>query len=55
MEKILVVDDEKSLREVMSIMLKRAGYAATEAADGEEAGPRSTSSAGTAHRARRCR
>lgn len=37
MEKILVVDDEKSLREVMSIMLKRAGYAVTEAADGEEA------------------
>jgi len=36
-EKILVVDDEKSLREVMSIMLKRAGYAVTEAADGEEA------------------
>ncbi len=37
MEKILVVDDEKSLREVMSIMLKRAGYAVTEAGDGEEA------------------
>lgn len=37
MEKILVVDDEKSLREVMSIMLKRAGYAVTEAADGQEA------------------
>ncbi len=37
MEKILVVDDEKSLREVLSIMLKRAGYAVTEAADGEEA------------------
>ncbi len=37
MEKILVVDDEKSLREVMSIMLKRAGYAVTEAVDGEEA------------------
>jgi two-component system response regulator PilR (NtrC family) len=36
-EKILVVDDEKSLREVMSIMLKRAGYSVTEAADGEEA------------------
>ena len=34
---ILVVDDEKSLREVMSIMLKRAGYAVTEASDGEEA------------------
>ena len=37
MEKILVVDDEKSIREVMSIMLKRAGYAVTEASDGEEA------------------
>jgi two-component system response regulator PilR (NtrC family) len=36
-EKILVVDDEQSLREVMSIMLKRAGYAVTEASDGEEA------------------
>jgi two-component system, NtrC family, response regulator PilR len=36
-EKILVVDDEKSLREVLSIMLKRAGYAVTEASDGEEA------------------
>ena len=37
MEKILVVDDEKSLREVMSIMLKRAGYDVTEASDGEQA------------------
>ncbi len=37
MEKILVVDDERSLREVLSIMLKRAGYAVTEAEDGEEA------------------
>jgi two-component system response regulator PilR (NtrC family) len=36
-EKILVVDDEKSLREVMSIMLKRAGYEVTEATDGEQA------------------
>jgi two-component system response regulator PilR (NtrC family) len=36
-EKILVVDDEKSLREVMSIMLKRAGYEVTEASDGEQA------------------
>lgn len=37
MEKILVVDDEQSLREVLSIMLKRTGYAVTSAADGEEA------------------
>ena len=37
MEKILVVDDERGLREVLSIMLKRAGYAVTEASDGEEA------------------
>lgn len=37
MEKILVVDDEKSLREVMSIMLKRAGYDVTEASDGDQA------------------
>lgn len=37
MEKILVVDDEQSLRDVWSIMLKRAGYAVTSAMDGEEA------------------
>ena len=37
MEKILIVDDEKSMRDVLAIMLKRAGYAVTEAADGEEA------------------
>jgi two-component system response regulator PilR (NtrC family) len=36
-EKILVVDDEQSLREVLSIMLKRAGYSVTIATDGEEA------------------
>ncbi|MEQ1681132.1 MAG: sigma-54 dependent transcriptional regulator [Nitrospira sp.] len=37
MEKILVIDDEQSLRDVLSIMLKRAGYAVTSAMDGEEA------------------
>ena len=37
MEKILVVDDEQGLREVLSIMLKRAGYAVTSVSDGEEA------------------
>jgi two-component system response regulator PilR (NtrC family) len=36
-EKILIVDDERSMRDVLGIMLKRAGYAVTEAADGEEA------------------
>ncbi len=37
MEKILVVDDEPSLRDVLNIMLKKAGYATATAADGEEA------------------
>ncbi len=37
MEKVLVVDDELSLRDVLSIMLKRTGYAVTSVADGEEA------------------
>ncbi|MGH7255599.1 MAG: sigma-54-dependent transcriptional regulator [Nitrospirales bacterium] len=37
MEKILIVDDERSMRDVLSIMLKRAGYGVTVAADGEEA------------------
>ncbi|GKS57180.1 acetoacetate metabolism regulatory protein AtoC [Nitrospira sp.] len=37
MEKILVVDDEPSLRDVLSIMLKKAGYATNTASDGEEA------------------
>jgi two-component system response regulator PilR (NtrC family) len=36
-EKILVVDDEPSLRDVLGIMLKKAGYTTTLAADGEEA------------------
>ncbi|MCP9450678.1 MAG: sigma-54 dependent transcriptional regulator [Nitrospira sp.] len=37
MEKILVVDDEESLRDVLSIMLKRTGYTVTSVADGEQA------------------
>ncbi len=37
MEKILIVDDERSMRDVLSIMLKRAGYDVTVATDGEEA------------------
>jgi two-component system response regulator PilR (NtrC family) len=37
MEKILIVDDERSMRDVLSIMLKRAGYDVTVAADGAEA------------------
>jgi two-component system response regulator PilR (NtrC family) len=36
-EKILIVDDERSMRDVLSIMLKRAGYGVTVATDGEEA------------------
>ncbi|MGH7209590.1 MAG: sigma-54-dependent transcriptional regulator [Nitrospiraceae bacterium] len=37
MEKILIVDDERSMREVLSIMLRRAGYGVMVASDGEEA------------------
>ncbi|MBM4127231.1 MAG: sigma-54-dependent Fis family transcriptional regulator [Nitrospira sp.] len=37
MEKILVVDDEPSLRDVLSIMLKRTGYEVISVAGGEEA------------------
>ncbi len=37
MEKILIVEDEQSMRDVLSIMLKRAGYHVTIASDGEEA------------------
>lgn len=37
MEKILIVEDERSLRDVLSIMLKRAGYDVAVASDGAEA------------------
>ncbi|HEX9743007.1 MAG TPA: sigma-54 dependent transcriptional regulator [Nitrospiraceae bacterium] len=37
MEKILIVDDERSMRDVLSIMLKRAGYEIAVASDGVEA------------------
>lgn len=37
MEKILIADDERSMQDVLSIMLKRAGYGVTVASDGEEA------------------
>ncbi len=37
MEKILIVDDERSMRDVLSIMLKRVGYGVTAASNGEEA------------------
>jgi two-component system response regulator PilR (NtrC family) len=36
-EKILIVDDERSMRDVLSIMLQRAGYSVAVAGDGEEA------------------
>ncbi|MEK7306471.1 MAG: sigma-54 dependent transcriptional regulator [Nitrospirota bacterium] len=36
-EKILVVDDEQSMRELLTIMLKREGYLVTSASNGEEA------------------
>lgn len=37
MEKILVVDDEESMRDVLSIMLERTGYSVISVASGEEA------------------
>ncbi len=37
MDKILVVDDERSMRDFLSIMLKKTGYDVTTAVDGEEA------------------
>ncbi len=36
MAKILVVDDEKDLRDALRTMLESAGYSVVEAADGEE-------------------
>ncbi len=35
--RILIVDDEKSMREVLTIMLRKEGYAVQDAASGEEA------------------
>ena len=37
MEKILIVDDEDSIRRTLSILLKRNGYSIEEASDGVEA------------------
>jgi DNA-binding response OmpR family regulator len=37
MQRILVVDDEPSIREVVSLYLKREGYSVREAGDGDEA------------------
>lgn len=37
MEKILVVDDEKSMRDFLALVLKKEGYFVTVASDGEEA------------------
>ena len=37
MDKILVVDDERSMRDFLSIMLKKSGYDVATAVDGEEA------------------
>ena len=37
MQSILVVDDEKSMREFLDIMLSREGYQTSLAASGEEA------------------
>ena len=36
-EKILVVDDERPVREVVTLILERAGYEGVRAADGREA------------------
>ena len=40
-KKILVVDDEASIRSLLLLNLRKAGYTALEAADGEQWGPES--------------
>ena len=37
MKKILIVEDEKEIRNILKVYLLTAGYEVTEAADGEEA------------------
>ena len=37
MQKILIVDDEKEIRDLIEIYLKSEGYETLKAADGEEA------------------
>lgn len=37
MKKVLIAEDEASIREIIAITLKRAGYEVTEACDGEQA------------------
>ena len=43
--KILVVDDTKSIREIVAFMLRGKGYEVIEAADGEDARRKATSEA----------
>lgn len=44
-QKILVVDDTKSIREIVAFMLRGKGYEVIEAADGEDARRKATSEA----------